>query len=177
VLDDGRLTDGQGRTVDFKNTIVILTSNVGSQIILGFRGTHIGEVHDRMRDAVMNELRKTFKPEFLNRIDDTIVFHSLKEDQLKKIVDIQLDLLNERLAERKIVVRLTDAAKGHIVRTGYDPNYGARPLKRTIQKEIETALARRMLAGEVRDNMAVYVDYDESRDDLSFRPEVVEVPA
>jgi len=175
VLDDGRLTDGQGRTVDFKNSIVIMTSNVGSHIILQYRSTQIGEVHDRMRDAVLAELRKQFRPEFLNRVDDTIVFHALREDQLKKIIDIQLDRLNDRLAERKIVIRVTDEAKTHLVSKGYDPNYGARPLKRTVQKEIETPMARRMLAGEVRDNMAVYVEYDEAHDRMTFRPEEQEV--
>ena len=147
VLDDGRLTDGQGRTVDFKNTIVIMTSNIGSQRILQFKGTHIGEVYDRMKDAVLDELRKNFRPEFLNRVDEIIVFHALTEADLTKIVEIQLGNLRQRLAERKISLALTDAAKKHIVATGYDPAYGARPLKRTIQKEIETPLARMLLDG------------------------------
>ncbi len=168
VLDDGRLTDGQGRTVDFKNTIVIMTSNVGSQRILQYKGTHIGEVYDRMKDAVTEELRKHFRPEFLNRIDDIIVFHTLTEADLKKIVEIQTGNLRKRLAERKITLKLTDAAKEHIVRTGYDPTYGARPLKRAIQKEVETPLARRLLTGEVPDGAAVTVDYDAGSDELTF---------
>src|SRR6185503_17338169 len=144
VLDDGRLTDGQGRTVDFKNTIVIMTSNVGSQRILQFKGTHIGEVYDRMKAAVLDELRKAFRPEFLNRVDEIVVFHTLTEADLTKIVEIQLGNLRKRLAERKITLALTDAAKQFIVRTGHAPEYGARPLKRAIQKEIETPLARKL---------------------------------
>ncbi len=172
VLDDGRLTDGQGRTVDFKNTIVVMTSNIGSQKILQYRGSDIGEVYDRMKSDVMNELRKAFRPEFLNRVDETIVFHSLKQDDLKRIVEIQLGNLRGRLAERKIGITLTDAAKTFLVNTGYDPNYGARPLKRAIQKEIETPLARLLLKGDVRDGMTVEVDYDVAHDSLSFHPAV-----
>jgi ATP-dependent Clp protease ATP-binding subunit ClpB len=168
VLDDGRLTDGQGRTVDFKNTIVIMTSNVGSQRILQYKGTHIGEVYDRMKEAVVEELRKHFRPEFLNRIDDIIVFHALTEADLKKIVEIQLGNLRKRLAERKVTLKLTDAAKEHIVRTGYDPAYGARPLKRAIQKEVETPLARRLLTGEVPDGATVTADYDAGHDAITF---------
>jgi ATP-dependent Clp protease ATP-binding subunit ClpB len=169
LLDDGRLTDGQGRTVDFKNTIVIMTSNIGSQRILQFKGTHIGEVYDRMKEAVLDELRKNFRPEFLNRVDEIIVFHALTEADLTKIVEIQLGRLRERLAERKITITLTDAAKKQLVAVGYDPAYGARPLKRTIQKEVETPLARMLLTGEVRDGTAVEVDYDPSHDKLAFK--------
>jgi ATP-dependent Clp protease ATP-binding subunit ClpB len=168
VLDDGRLTDGQGRTVDFKNTIVIMTSNVGSQRILQYKGTHVGEMYDRMKDAVTEELRKHFRPEFLNRVDEVIVFHSLSEAHLKDIVEIQLGRLRERLAERNIKLELTDAAKEHIVRVGYDPAFGARPLKRVLQKEVETNLGRKLLQGEVRDGQTVKVDYDVSRDALAF---------
>ncbi len=168
VLDDGRLTDSQGRVVDFKNALVIMTSNVGSQAILQYKGTHIGEVYDRMKAAVMGELRKHFRPEFLNRVDETIVFHALKEADLMKIVDIQLDRVRERLAERNITLTLTDAAKKHVVRTGYDPNYGARPLKRVLQKEVETGLAKRLLKGDIGDGASVTVDYDPSHDSLSF---------
>ncbi|AWM36167.1 Chaperonin protein ClpB [Gemmata obscuriglobus] len=168
VLDDGRLTDGQGRTVDFKNTIVIMTSNVGSQRILQYKGTHIGEVYDRMRAAVMEELRKGFRPEFLNRIDEIIVFHALTEADLTKIIEVQLGNLRKRLAERKIGLALTEGAKAHMVRVGYDPAYGARPLKRTIQKEVETPLARLLLKGEVADGGSVAVDYDAAHDALSF---------
>ncbi|HEY2909356.1 MAG TPA: AAA family ATPase, partial [Gemmataceae bacterium] len=169
LLDDGRLTDGQGRTVDFKNTIVIMTSNVGSQRILQYKGTHIGEVYDRMKDAVMDELRKGFRPEFLNRIDEIIVFHALTQGELTKIVEIQLNRLRDRLADRKIAIHLTDAAKKHVVEIGYEPSYGARPLKRTIQKEIETPLARLLLKGDVRDGTTVEVDYDAGTAALAFR--------
>jgi ATP-dependent Clp protease ATP-binding subunit ClpB len=169
VLDDGRLTDGQGRTVDFKNTIVIMTSNVGSHRILQYKGTHVGEVYDRMKDAVTEEMRKHFRPEFLNRVDEIIVFHALSEADLKKIVEIQLGRLRERLAERNIKLELTDAAKEHIVKVGYDPTFGARPLKRVLQKEVETNLGRKLLQGEVRDGQTVKVDYDLSRDALTFK--------
>jgi ATP-dependent Clp protease ATP-binding subunit ClpB len=168
VLDDGRLTDSQGRVVDFKNALVIMTSNIGSQAILQYKGTHIGEVYDRMKSSVMTELRKHFRPEFLNRVDETIVFHSLTEKDLMRIVEIQLGRLRERLADRKITLVLTDEAKQHVVKVGYDPNYGARPLKRTLQKEIETGLAKRMLKGDIPDGATVTVDYDVSHDALSF---------
>ncbi|HEX8985918.1 MAG TPA: ATP-dependent chaperone ClpB, partial [Bryobacteraceae bacterium] len=138
ILDDGRLTDGQGRTVDFKNTIVIMTSNIGSSRILEYRGGFAGHEYERMKDTVLEEMRRHFRPEFLNRVDETIVFHSLAEEHLKQIVEIQLGRLRARLAERHVRLELTDAARTHLVRSGYDPNYGARPLKRAIQKEIET---------------------------------------
>ncbi|HZY86778.1 MAG TPA: ATP-dependent chaperone ClpB [Gemmataceae bacterium] len=168
LLDDGRLTDGQGRTVDFKNTIVIMTSNVGSQRILQYKGSFIGEVYDRMKSAVLEELRRSFRPEFLNRVDEIIVFHALSEANLLKIVDIQLRYLRRRLEERHIDLELTEAAKEHLVRVGYDPAYGARPLKRTIQREVETALGRLLLQGKVRDGQTVRVDYDAGRGELTF---------
>jgi ATP-dependent Clp protease ATP-binding subunit ClpB len=161
VLDDGRLTDGQGRTVDFKNTIVIMTSNIGSQRILQYRGDFEGEVYDRMKEAVLDELRKQFRPEFLNRIDELIVFHSLTVEHLKQIVTIQLNGLQRRLADRQITLTLTEAAKEYLVQIGYDPAYGARPLKRTIQRELESPLAHKLLTGEVRDGQTVLVDYDD----------------
>jgi ATP-dependent Clp protease ATP-binding subunit ClpB len=169
VLDDGRLTDSQGRTIDFKNTIVIMTSNIGSHLILQYRGSHIGEVYDRMKEAVMGEMRKFFRPEFLNRVDETIVFHALKEEHLKQIVEIQLGRIRERLADRKITLNLTEEAKTHLVRTGYDPSYGARPLKRTLQREVENPLARKLLQGSVPDGSTVTADYDLSHDALVFR--------
>jgi ATP-dependent Clp protease ATP-binding subunit ClpB len=160
ILDDGRLTDGQGRTVDFKNTIVIMTSNIGSPRILEYRGAFSGSGFERMKETVLEELRGHFRPEFLNRVDEIIVFHALSEEHLKKIVEIQLGSLRKRLADRHIELELTDRALGHLVRTGYDPSYGARPLKRAIQREIETPLARRILGGEVRDGHRVMVDLD-----------------
>ncbi len=160
ILDDGRLTDGQGRTVDFKNTIVIMTSNIGSPRILEYRGAFAGVGFDVMKDTVLEELRGHFRPEFLNRVDEVIVFHALTEGHLKQIVNIQLNGLRKRLAERHIELELTDRASEHLVRSGYDPSYGARPLKRAIQREIETPLARRILGGEVRDGHRVVVDLD-----------------
>ena len=169
LLDDGRLTDGQGRTVDFRNTIVVMTSNVGSQRILQYQGSYIGEVYDRMKKAVLEELRRQFRPEFLNRIDEIIVFHALSSDHLKKIVEIQLGRLRHRLAERHIQLELTDAAREHLATVGYDAAYGARPLKRTIQKEVETVLGRMLLEGKIRDGQTVHVDYQEGKG-LTFAP-------
>jgi ATP-dependent Clp protease ATP-binding subunit ClpB len=168
ILDDGRLTDGHGRTVDFKNTIVIMTSNIGSHRILEYRGAFEGEPYERMKQAVLEEMRQHFRPEFLNRVDEIIVFHALSEEHLKQIVEIQLGYLRKRLAERHIQIELTEAARTHLVRIGYDPAYGARPLKRAIQKEIETPLARLILKGEVRDGQTVKVDYDPNRRELQF---------
>jgi ATP-dependent Clp protease ATP-binding subunit ClpB len=172
ILDDGRLTDGQGRTVDFKNTIVIMTSNLGSHRILEYRGAFAGDGYERMKVAVLEELRHHFRPEFLNRVDETIVFHALSEEHLKLIVEIQLNGLRKRLAERHLELELTDRARGYLVRSGYDPTYGARPLKRAIQREIETPMARGILAGEVRDGQHIVVDLDSSGK-LNFESKVV----
>ncbi|MBM3759797.1 MAG: ATP-dependent chaperone ClpB [Acidobacteria bacterium] len=171
ILDEGHLTDGQGRRVDFKNTIIIMTSNLGSHRILDYRGSYEGGEYDMMKISVMEELRKFFRPEFLNRVDETIVFHALTEEHLKDIVGIQLHGVRKRLTDRKIELVLTDAARAHLVRMGYDPTYGARPLKRAIQKEIETPLARKLLAGEVRDNTRVHIDHDRFTGSLSFTTE------
>jgi ATP-dependent Clp protease ATP-binding subunit ClpB len=168
LLDDGRLTDGQGHTVDFKNTIVIMTSNVGSHRIMEYRGAFDGENYERMKEAVLDELRHHFRPEFLNRVDEIVVFHSLSEEHLKQIVEIQLGSLRRRLEDRHISIKLTDAAKEHLVRTGYDPSYGARPLKRTLQKEIETVMAKRILQGEIRDGQTVEISYDGKKRELTF---------
>ncbi len=168
ILDDGRLTDGQGRTVDFRNTIVIMTSNIGSHRILDFKGSADGADYAVMRATVLDELRQHFRPEFLNRVDEIIVFHALDESELGEIVEIQLERLRMRLAERRIVLVLDDAAKRHVVKAGYDANYGARPLKRTIQKELETPLGRKILAGDVKDGDAVEVGYDQMKGELTF---------
>jgi ATP-dependent Clp protease ATP-binding subunit ClpB len=168
LLDDGRLTDGQGRTVDFKNVIVIMTSNIGSHRILEYRGAFEGEEYRRMKDAVLTELRQSFRPEFLNRLDEIIVFHALSEEQLKEIVDIQLESLRTRLAERHISFELTDAAKTYLVRSGYDPNYGARPLKRAIQREIENPLARRIVGGQIREGQTLLIDLNHAGEGLVF---------
>jgi ATP-dependent Clp protease ATP-binding subunit ClpB len=171
LLDDGRLTDSQGRTVDFKNTIVIMTSNLGSHRILEsatLYGVDGEEEMEKLRDAVLDEVRRHFRPEFLNRIDEIIVFHALTEPQLKKIVTIQLQHLQDRLTDRHVTLDVSDAAKTHLVRAGYDPAYGARPLKRTLQKEVETELARLLLQGKVRDGQTVHVDYDKDAGTLTF---------
>jgi ATP-dependent Clp protease ATP-binding subunit ClpB len=174
ILDDGRLTDGQGHTVDFKNTIVIMTSNIGSHRILDYKGSFEGADYAVMRATVLDELRQHFRPEFLNRVDEIIVFHALDEDELLKIVDLQMKRLRDRLAERRITLVLSDAAKRHIVKVGYDPHYGARPLKRTIQKELETPIGRKILAGDINDGDTVDVGFDEDRAELTFK---VGVPA
>jgi ATP-dependent Clp protease ATP-binding subunit ClpB len=173
ILDDGRLTDGQGRVVNFKNTIVIMTSNIGSHRILEYRGAFEGEGYEMMKGAVLEEMRRHFRPEFLNRVDEIIVFHALSEEHLKRIVDIQLERLRERLAERHITIKLTDEARTHLVRVGYDAAYGARPLKRAIQKEVETPMARLILRGEVRDGQTVDIDYDPVRAEMTFTPRAV----
>ncbi len=162
ILDDGRLTDGHGRTVDFKNTVVIMTSNIGSQLILNHSGRGDDSGYEAMKREVLEVLRREFRPEFLNRVDDIVVFHGLTRDDLREIVEIQLGHLRERLDERHIRLELTQKAKDHFADTGYDPAYGARPLKRLIQKELETALARKLLAGEVKDHSRVVVDHDGS---------------
>jgi len=167
ILDDGRLTDGQGRTVDFKNTILVMTSNIGSHRILDYHGAG-GADYAVMRATVLDELRRHFRPEFLNRIDETVVFRALTEEQLGTIVEIQLNRLRQRLADRRITLSLTEAARRHLVRLGYDPLYGARPLKRAVQRELETPLGRRILAGEIREGQNVFVDYDVDRGELTF---------
>jgi ATP-dependent Clp protease ATP-binding subunit ClpB len=168
ILDDGRLTDGQGHTVDFKNTIVIMTSNIGSHRILDYHGSFDGAEYAIMRATVLDELRQHFRPEFLNRVDEIIVFHALTEDELLTIVDLQLTRLRQRLADRRITLVLSDEAKRHIVKVGYDPHYGARPLKRTIQKELETPLGRKILSGELQPGATVDVGFDENRGELTF---------
>ena len=154
VLDDGRLTDGQGRTVDFKNTLIIMTSNLGSEYLVA-----LGEAQDvdEVREQVMGVVRGTFRPEFLNRLDEIILFHRLKRAHMGAIVDIQLLRLKKLLADRKIEVVLTDAARGLLAEKGYDPAYGARPLKRVIQKSIQDPLAEEILAGRVKDGDSVEV--------------------
>ena len=154
LLDDGRLTDGHGRTVDFRNVIVIMTSNIASQLILSFRGKD----YEQMKDQCLEVLRQSFRPEFLNRIDEIVVFHPLAKEELRVIVDIQLRRLRERLTERHIELELTDRARDYLAEHGYDPVYGARPLRRMIQRELETALGRRLISGEVHDNSRVTVD-------------------
>ena len=168
ILDDGRLTDGHGRTVDFKNTAVIMTSNVGSHLILGYRGGDDIDSYEQMKKEVLDVLRQQFRPEFLNRIDEVVVFHSLSREHLEEIVDIQLERLRERLGERHIILELSVRAKEHLALVGYDPSYGARPLKRVIQRELETPLGRLLLKGEVKDGQTVTVDLDRAGGALQF---------
>jgi len=161
VLDDGRITDSKGKTVDFKNTILIMTSNIGSANLLeGI--SEDGEITDEARDSVMEELRLHFRPEFLNRLDETILFKPLTKDNIGNIIDLMLNDLNERLAERELSLKITDAAKTYIMEHGYDPVYGARPLKRYLQKHVDTLVARKMLEGSVGagDTLTVDVESD-----------------
>ncbi len=156
VLDDGRLTDSQGRTVDFKNTVLIMTSNIGSQHIL--EAQQAGASYETMKAQVTGELRAHFRPEFLNRVDEIVVFHALGQEHLTRIVEIQLERLRTRLAERRITLTVTPAALANLGQRGYDPVYGARPLKRLIQQEIETPMARQLIKGELRDGDTAMVD-------------------
>ncbi len=157
VLDDGRLTDGQGRTVDFKNTVIIMTSNIGSPMIL--EAARAGGMNQATRENIMQTLQSEFRPEFLNRVDDIVIFDALSIHQMREIVDVQLNSLRARLAERRVSLELTDAAKDHLAGVGYDPAYGARPLKRAIGRELETPLAKKILAGEVQDNSSLVIDF------------------
>ncbi len=152
VLDDGRLTDGQGRTVDFKNTLIILTSNIGAEYLVAVKD---GGDMEQAREYVLAEVRTKFRPEFLNRLDEIIVFHRLQRNEMGRIVDIQMTRLQKLLADRKITLVLDDAARTWLANSGYDPAYGARPLKRVIQKNVQDALAERILAGEVKDGDTV----------------------
>jgi ATP-dependent Clp protease ATP-binding subunit ClpB len=153
VLDDGRITDSQGRTVDFKNTVIIMTSNLGSRFLLeGVTGATIPE---SVRESVMAELRKSFRPEFLNRIDETILFKPLTLEEIETIVDLLLVDLNKRLADRRVTVTLDEKAKEWAAEKGYDPVFGARPLKRFLQRNIETQLARALISGKVGEGAEV----------------------
>ena len=157
ILDDGRITDSQGRTVDFKNTIIILTSNLGSQYLLDGIGED-GEISQSAKDAVMGELRRAFRPEFLNRLDEMILFHPLTKANLSGIIDIMVESLRKRLADRALKLEITDAAKQLIISRGYDPLYGARPLRRYLQARVETLIARTILSGELSAGATITVD-------------------
>jgi ATP-dependent Clp protease ATP-binding subunit ClpB len=158
LLDDGRLTDGQGRTVDFKNTVVIMTSNVGSQLLMAYRGGDDPAAFESMKREVLEVLQQQFRPEFLNRVDDVVVFHPLTREHLRQIVDIQLRRLAARLADRQLVLEFTDAAKDWLAERGFDPVYGARPLKRAVQSAVETVMAQKIIAGDIRDGDRLSVD-------------------
>jgi ATP-dependent Clp protease ATP-binding subunit ClpC len=175
ILDDGRLTDGHGRTVDFKNTVVIMTSNVGAELIrrqmsLGFAAAKETKAekldYDAMKERVLNEMKKTFRPEFINRIDEIIVFHQLTEEQLRQIVDLLVKDLQERLADRKLNIELSDKAKSWLAKEGYDPVFGARPLRRAIERYVENPLSAKILGGELKEGATVRVDA--GKDGLTF---------
>ena len=165
ILDDGRLTDSQGRTVDFKNTLIIMTSNIGSPLLMEGLDSK-GEITEKARKSVMAELRKHFRPEFLNRVDEIVLFKPLTLNEIKKIVDLLLNLLRQRLGERRLSLDLSDSAREHIAREGYDPVYGARPLKRYLQREVETRLSRKLLAGDIPDGSALTLAYKDGQLDI-----------
>src|SRR5437764_203283 len=169
LLDDGRLTDGKGRTVDFRNTVIIMTSNVGSQFIADRALRGESDLDEGTRRQLTEALREHFKPEFLNRVDEVIFFHALSREDIRQIIDIQLGSLMRRLAERKIRIELTDKARDLIIEEGYDPVYGARPLKRTLQRRILDPLALGVLQGEFREGDAIKVDVDKGS--LALRKE------
>ncbi|MBD2203300.1 ATP-dependent chaperone ClpB [Calothrix sp. FACHB-1219] len=171
ILDDGRVTDAQGHTVDFKNAIIIMTSNIGSQYILDVAGDDMR--YDEMRHRVLEAMRNSFRPEFLNRIDEFIIFHSLQKRELRQIVMLQADRLRQRLSDRKMSLRLSDAALDFLAEVGYDPVFGARPLKRAIQRELETQIAKAILRGEFHDGDSIFVDVQNER--LSFSRLPVEI--
>jgi ATP-dependent Clp protease ATP-binding subunit ClpB len=163
VLDDGRLTDGQGRTVDFRNAILVLTSNLGSTFLVD---PTLDE--QSKRESVLAAVRTAFKPEFLNRLDDIVIFDPLDTTELARIVDLQVAALAKRLVDRRLDLQVSDAAREWLALTGYDPTYGARPLRRLVQTQIGDRLARAILAGEVRDGDTVQIDLDPATDQLSL---------
>jgi ATP-dependent Clp protease ATP-binding subunit ClpB len=164
LLDDGRLTDGQGRTVDFRNVILVMTSNLGSDFLIDPTMTA-----DAKHDAVMAAVHRTFKPEFLNRLDDVVIFDPLSTQDLARIVELQVALLTKRLHDRQITLEVTPAAREWLAITGYDPAYGARPLRRLVQREIGDRLARSLLEGTVRDGGVAVIDRDLDADTLVLR--------
>ena len=164
VLDDGRLTDGQGRTVDFRNTILIMTSNLGSEFLI-----QDDLDDDAKKKAVMDAVHARFRPEFINRLDDLIIFDPLTRDELDEIVDIQVKQVAQRLADRRIILTVTDEAKTWLADRGYDPAYGARPLRRLVQTEVGDQLARLLLAGSIHDGETVVVDYHEGSEHLTLQ--------
>ena len=157
VLDDGRITDSKGKTVDFKNTILIMTSNIGSSYLLDGIGEN-GEITEDAKNKVMEDLRMHFRPEFLNRLDETIMFKPLTKDNIGNIIDLLVTDLNKRLADKELTLKITDEAKNYIMDHGYDPIYGARPLKRYIQKNVDTLVAKLILAGNVGAQDVITID-------------------
>ena len=185
MLDDGHLTDGQGRKVDFKNTIIILTTNLGTRDIAkaantGFNlGANNESSYQRMKDQVSSELKQQFRPEFLNRLDDIIVFKQLTEPQVRQIVDLDVKQLNDRLFDRHMSLELTDAAKDLLAQKGFDPLLGARPLRRVIQRDIEDAISEKILMGDLEDGQRVIVDAEGEGilGEFTFKGEEFEEPA
>jgi len=173
ILDDGRLTDGKGRTVDFRNTVLIMTSNVASQTIFELAQRD----RDQMRQRILEALQATFKPEFLNRIDDTVVFDPLGREQISQIIDLQLEHLRRLLAERKISLELTESARDLLLREGFEPAYGARPMKRALQRLIQNPLAQKILQGEVLPGNHVTVKADRKTSAMTFERTSTAVPA
>jgi ATP-dependent Clp protease ATP-binding subunit ClpB len=171
VLDDGRLTDGQGRTVDFRNTLIIMTSNLGAEYLVNLRED---QDVDAVRDEVMGVVRSHFRPEFLNRVDEVILFHRLRRQDMDKIVSIQLGRLEKLLVDRKITLDLDDEAIDWLAGKGYDPAYGARPLKRVLQKELQDPLAERILVGDIKDGTRVKITAGSDRLNFRATPGVVE---
>jgi ATP-dependent Clp protease ATP-binding subunit ClpB len=171
LLDDGRLTDGQGRTVDFKNTIVIMTSNLGSQWILELGAFQYEEMQRRVQQA----LNEHFRPEFLNRVDEIVVFHALSKDDLRKIVELAAEGLKHMLHEREIGLLLSDAARDALAEEGYDPHFGARPLKRTIQRRIQNPLAMKLLRGEFKPGQLIEIEFEKG--EFVFRVAKAREPA
>ena len=173
ILEDGRLTDGKGRTVDFRNSVVIMTSNVGATFLrksaLGFGAADEDAGYEKMKERIMDELKRTFRPEFLNRVDDAIVFHSLSREHIREIVDIMLEELNRRIVEHNLRVEVTDAAKERLVQEGFDPAFGARPLRRVIQKRLEDGISEEMLQGKVQPGNTVAVDVENDKFIFSAR--------
>jgi ATP-dependent Clp protease ATP-binding subunit ClpB len=176
ILDDGRLTDAQGRTVDFRNTVAIMTSNIGSLHLLEGL-TQAGEILPEIRERVMGELRAHFRPEFLNRVDDIILFKPLTLGEIEHIVDLQIEDVRRRLVDRRLDLELSEPARALIAQAGYDPVYGARPLKRFIQREVETRIGRALLAGDIPDGSTITVDAEADELVVTWRaPEGQEAP-
>ncbi len=178
ILEDGRLTDSQGRSVDFKNTVIIMTSNLGTRDLrkkaIGFSADDAEMDYERMKEKVTDELKKHFRPEFLNRLDEVIVFHELDVEHVKEIIDMMLERVYEQLRSKGLELALSDAAKSHLATIGYDPDMGARPLRRAIQRHLEDQLSERILMGDFNAGSTIVVDLDEEADELTF--EMVDTP-
>jgi ATP-dependent Clp protease ATP-binding subunit ClpB len=182
VLDDGRITDGQGRTVDFKNTIIIFTSNIGSQSILDAASRAVAggpddiDAQAEMRRKVTDAMQRHFRPEFLNRLDEQIIFNALDRSSVRRIVEQQVALLNKRLADRRMSVRCDTEALDYMAAIGFDPVYGARPIQRTVRRELETAIAKRILSGDFPEGSTVLCSVENDRLNLSVKPDAAAPP-